>query len=73
MHHRPTGPGPLLLTCGGDEPGEFDRQQRLLAAAWPGVPTTILPQPDGTHFDACGRLARPGPLQDAVVRLLAWA
>lgn len=73
VHHRPTGAGPLLLTCGGDEPGEFDRQQRLLAAAWPGVPTTILPQSGGTHFDACGRLAQPGPLQDAVVRLVTWA
>lgn len=70
VHHAPTGPGPLLLTCGGDEPGEFERQQRLLAAAWPGVPTTILPQPDGTHFDICSRLATPGVLQDAAVRAL---
>ncbi|HEY2192568.1 MAG TPA: alpha/beta hydrolase fold domain-containing protein [Actinomycetospora sp.] len=66
----PTAPGPLLLTCGGDEPGEFDRQQRLLARTWPTLPVTILDQCDGTHFDACDRLARPGRLRDAALALV---
>jgi arylformamidase len=70
VHAAPTAPGPLLLTCGGDEPGEFDRQQRLLARSWAGVPVTIVDQSDGTHFDACDRLARPGPLRDAALALL---
>jgi arylformamidase len=70
VHTTPTAPGPLLLTCGGDEPGEFDRQQRLLARSWAGLPVTILEQSDGTHFDACDRLARPGPLRDAALALV---
>ncbi|MDL5159266.1 alpha/beta hydrolase [Actinomycetospora termitidis] len=70
VHHTPTGPGPLLLTCGGGEPEEFDRQQRLLVDAWPGVPITTLEQEGGTHFDACTRLAMPGPLRDEAVPLL---
>ncbi len=70
VHAAPTAAGPLLLTCGGDEPGEFDRQQRLLARAWSALPVTILDQPDGSHFDACDRLARPGPLRDAALALV---
>jgi arylformamidase len=70
VHAAPTAAGPLLLTCGGDEPGEFDRQQRLLARSWPGLSITILDQPDGTHFDACDRLARPGRLRDAALALV---
>jgi arylformamidase len=70
VHTAPTATGPLLVTCGGDEPGEFDRQQHLLARSWPGLPVTILDQPDGTHFDACDRLTRPGPLRDAALALL---
>ncbi len=70
VHMTPTGTGPLLLTCGGDEPGEFDRQQRLLVDAWPGVPTDVLQQEGGTHFDACTRLVLPGPLRDVAVPLL---
>ncbi|WP_018331306.1 alpha/beta hydrolase [Actinomycetospora chiangmaiensis] len=70
VHMTPTGPGPLLLTCGGDEPGEFDRQQRLLVDAWPGVTIDVLQQEGGTHFDACDRLALPGPLRDIAVPLL---
>jgi arylformamidase len=70
VHTTPTAAGPLLLTCGGDEPGEFDRQQRLLAQAWSTMPVTILEQPDGSHFDACDRLARPGPVRDAAFALV---
>jgi arylformamidase len=70
VHASPTAAGPLLLTCGGDEPGEFDRQQRLLARSWPSLSITILDQPDGTHFDACDRLARPGRLRDAALALV---
>ncbi len=70
VHSSPTAAGPLLLTYGGDEPGEFDRQQRLLAQAWSGLPVTVLDQPDGTHFDACDRLARPGRLRDAALALV---
>ena len=70
VHATPTAPGPLLLTCGGDEPGEFDRQQQLLAQAWPTLSITILDQPGGSHFDACDRLARPGTLRDAALALV---
>ena len=70
VHTAPAAEGPLLLTCGGDEPGEFDRQQRLLARSRPGLSVTILEQPDGTHFDACDRLARPGRLRDAALALV---
>jgi arylformamidase len=70
VHAAPTATGPLLLTCGGDEPGEFDRQQRLLAEAWSTLPIRIVDQPDGSHFDACDRLARPGPLRDAALDLV---
>ncbi len=70
VHAAPTAPGPLLLTAGGDEPGEFDRQQRLLARSWRGIEVSILEQSDGTHFDACDRLARPGRLRDAALALV---
>ena len=71
VHRTPTSRGPLLLTCGGDEPGEFDRQQRELAAAWDTVDVSILEQPDGHHFVAVERLAAPGPLHDAVLEMLS--
>lgn len=47
-------PGPLLLTVGGDEPPEFQRQTHDYAQHWQmaGNQAELLAQPGKNHFDA---------------------
>jgi arylformamidase len=70
--HKPAQPSPLIVTYGGAEPGEFDRQQSELVRLWTalGVPCQVVPQPDGHHFDAVERLSLDGPLRDAMLSMI---
>ncbi|MGO3741153.1 alpha/beta hydrolase [Kerstersia sp.] len=52
---------PLILSVGGDESPEFQRQQETYAQACQerGVAVTVVPQPDGHHFDMIDRWCDP--------------
>lgn len=57
----PTGPGPLLLTVGGDEGPEYLRQSEALAAAWRGrgVDVDVVVLPGQNHFTIVDQLIDP--------------
>ena len=57
----PPIPAPLALIAGGDEPGEFHRQNDLLMQAWglQGMPITRLFSPHTDHFTVVDTLADP--------------
>jgi len=52
--HLPAVAAPLLISYGGREPGEFQRQSDAFLAAWraQGLEGAFVPQPDKHHFSA---------------------
>ena len=52
--HLPSVAAPLLISYGGQEPGEFRRQSDDFLAAWrqKGLDGAFLPQPDKNHYNA---------------------
>lgn len=62
---------PLLTAVGGDESGEFQRQNRLIREAWPHCFRRDLPLPGRHHLASVEALGEPDhPLFQATLRLL---
>jgi arylformamidase len=59
-HLSPTLRGPLLLPVGELESDEFQRQTRLLAAAWEPLAPKVLPVDGRHHYSILLDLADPG-------------
>lgn len=61
LHHIPARAPKLLLSVGGIESDEFQRQQNVFAAAWlrSGLDCQVLTQAAGHHFDMIDRWADP--------------
>lgn len=57
--HAPTLQGPLLIPVGALESAEFQRQTRLLAESWPGVPSRQMVVPGCHHYNILLELANP--------------
>ncbi|HYB11120.1 MAG TPA: alpha/beta hydrolase [Alphaproteobacteria bacterium] len=57
----PSASPPLILTVGGRETDEFQRQQALYGDAWraAGLPLGIVPAPADQHFSIVDRFADP--------------
>ena len=62
---------PLVTAVGGDESGEFKRQNRLIAEAWPRNFRRDVPMPGFNHLTVCDQFAEPAsPLFVAALELL---
>ena len=72
--YRPRLATPLLTAVGGDESAEFQRQNRLIAAAWPHCLRHDLPLPGRHHLASVEALGDPThPLFHATLHLLGAA
>lgn len=72
--YRPRLATPLLTAVGGDESAEFQRQNRLIAAAWPHCLRHDLQLPGRHHLASVEALGDPAhPLFHATLRLLGAA
>jgi arylformamidase len=60
IHLSPTLGSPLLLFCGAAESGEFQRQSRLLQAAWPALCREPVTVPACHHFSIVDHFADLG-------------
>ncbi|OYU86848.1 MAG: esterase [Bradyrhizobiaceae bacterium PARB1] len=73
IRHLPKSAAPLILSFGGTESSEFERQQAEFAAAWrgAGLQCSVVEQPDEHHFSMIDRLADPAsPLWAAMHGML---
>ncbi len=71
---EPKTAAPLLLAVGGDEPEEFHRQSRDLAAAWKQLQPNVLSLPGINHYTILDQLADPaGILNREVIAIANWA
>lgn len=73
LHHIPTAAPRLILSVGGVESDEFQRQQNVFAAAWQagGLEHRVITQSGGHHFDMIDRWAEPGTeLFDAFLEMI---
>jgi arylformamidase len=71
--HLPARSAPLMVTVGGDELPELQRQSREYHDAWhrQGLPGEFVPLPGRNHYTALLELARPeGILVQALARLI---
>ncbi len=71
IRHIPEKAGSLLVTYGGQETSEFQRQSQDFLAAWKekGLVGEYIPQPDKNHFTAInGFLDADSPLCAAILR-----
>jgi len=72
VRYQPGLATPLLTAVGGDESGEFRRQNRLIREAWPQCFRRDLPLPGRHHLASVEALGEPDhPLFQATLRLLA--
>ena len=72
--HVPARAAPLVITVGGGELPELQRQSETYHAAWRerGLPGEFVPLPGRNHYTAIEELARPGGLlTKALARLVA--
>jgi arylformamidase len=69
---KPKREVPLLVAAGGDESSEFQRQARLLAESWAGMPATLEILPGYNHFSIVDAFAERGqPLHEKAKALFA--
>jgi arylformamidase len=67
----PATRAPLMTSVGGDESGEFLRQNRLLGERWRAAFAGDVPMPGKNHFSVADGLAeRSSPLFQAALRLM---
>jgi arylformamidase len=67
----PATRAPVMTCVGGDESGEFLRQNRLLGERWRAVFAGDVPMPGKNHFSVCDGLAEPSsPLFQAALGLM---
>jgi arylformamidase len=67
----PATRAPVMTCVGGDESGEFLRQNRLLGQHWRTAFAGDVPAPGKNHFSICDGLAeRSSPLFQAALRLM---
>lgn len=72
--YRPKLAPPLITAVGGDESAEFQRQNRLIRAAWPHCRGHDLPLPGRHHLASVEALGDPAhPVFQAALRLLGNA
>ncbi|MBU6189381.1 MAG: alpha/beta hydrolase [Betaproteobacteria bacterium] len=66
----PATRAPIMTTVGGDESGEFHRQNGLVRERWPRAFAGDIAMPGYNHLTLCDALAEPGnPLFEAAARL----
>jgi len=71
IRYRPKLATPLITAVGGDESAEFQRQNRLIRAAWPHCFHQDHPLPSRHHLASVEALGDPGhPLCHGALRLL---
>src|SRR5258708_25060649 len=67
----PATRAPLMITVGGDESGEFPRQNALLGERWRSVLAGDIPMPGRNHFSVVDSLTDPtSPLFAGAPRLM---
>jgi arylformamidase len=67
----PATRAPVMTCVGGNESGEFLRQNRLLGERWRAAFAGDVPMPGKNHFSVCDGLAEPSsPLFQAGLRLM---
>jgi arylformamidase len=67
----PATRAPVMSCVGGDESGEFLRQNRLLGERWRAAFAGDVPMPGKNHFSVCDGLAEPSsPLFQAALGLM---
>lgn len=73
LFHLPASGPPLVVSWGGRETAEFERQSQAYADAYEqaGAPVTRLPLPDEDHFTLMGQMQQPdSPLTAAKLTVM---
>ena len=75
VHLRPGARSAMIVTYGGDESSEFDRQQGEIVRLWSRhcSSITVIGMSDGHHFDAVDRLAGEHALHRSVLAMIGVA